>query len=92
MGRNILKIALNVAILAILAGTVLLSPAMAASDIDIQRLVQEAPDFSLYEKAQGIVWLKDHHYTLLADGSMETDICWVVLVRDTIDPSWQDWS
>lgn len=94
MGRTFTKAALVFAVFcACIAGMFLLqSPATASTEINIRRLVQEAPDFSLYGNAQGIVWLKEYHYTLLADGSMQTDVTWAILVKETIDESWQNWS
>ena len=41
-----------------------------AEETTIERMIQEAPDFSAFPKADGIVWLKDLRYSMAADGSM----------------------
>ncbi|WP_286934809.1 MULTISPECIES: hypothetical protein [Aminobacterium] len=93
MGLRFRKIALCVVISCLLfGGTSEVRVAHAAQDFDIQRMIQEAPGFSLYGNASGIVWLKDHQYALLADGSMESTVTWVILARSSIDPRWLNWA
>jgi len=63
-----------------------------ASEINIQRLTQEAPYFDAYPGAQGLVWLREQDYSLLPDGRMERISKWAILARRGISDNWLKWN
>ena len=63
-----------------------------ASEINIQRLTQEAPYFDAYPGAYGLVWLREQDYSLLPDGRMERISKWAILARRGISQNWLKWN
>ncbi len=63
-----------------------------AEETSIERMIQEAPDFSAFPKAEGIVWLKDLRYSMAADGSMTRMSRFVILGKPTLGERWRSWT
>lgn len=60
--------------------------------LNIPRMIQECPYFSDHPGSNGIIWLKDVHYSLGADGSMTRLSTRVILARRGISDRWTRWS
>ena len=63
-----------------------------AEETTIERMIQEAPDFSAFPKADGIVWLKDLRYSMAADGSMTRMSRFVILGKSALGERWRTWT
>lgn len=64
----------------------------AAPALNIPRMIQECPHFSDHPGSDGVIWLKDSEYSLVADGSMTRKTTMVILARRGIDDRWTRWS
>ncbi|PIE54844.1 MAG: hypothetical protein CSA35_04315 [Dethiosulfovibrio peptidovorans] len=62
--------------------------ATAFEPIDIPRLVQEAPPLGTYGEPPAVIWQRQESYGLRPDGAMVKDSLWIVLVTETLNPTW----
>jgi hypothetical protein len=95
--RCVAGVRLICVLLVLTAGTACAAPLGAAragrqDGATIERMIQESPDFSSFPKADGIIWLKDVHYALSADGSMTRTTRLVILGRQTLGERWRTWT
>ncbi|MCF4150737.1 hypothetical protein L2W58_02890 [Dethiosulfovibrio sp. F2B] len=62
----------------------------ASAEIDISRLVQEAPPLETYGDVPAVIWQRHEDYGLLPDGAMFRDSLWVVMVTDKLRRDWPE--
>ena len=78
----------------ILASVLLITVPLDASEvikeIDIPRLVQEAPPLDTYGDVPASVWLRQENYSLRSDGAMVKDSQWVVMLTSRLDDKWAE--
>lgn len=59
-------------------------------EINIPRLVQEAPPLDTYGDVPAVVWLREENYSFRSDGAMVKDSQWVVMMTDKLDARWAE--
>ena len=71
--------------LVLLAQTIL-----SGQEVNIPRLVQQAPPLETYGSPEGVVWQRHEAYQLQPDGAMTKDSLWVVLTTQRLDRRWAE--
>ncbi len=78
------------AVFAIVGAFVLMAQTLSAGEVNIPRLVQEAPPLETYGSPAGVVWQRHESYGLRPDGAMLKESLWVVMTTHRLDRNWPE--
>ncbi|MDD4836248.1 MAG: hypothetical protein PHU72_03990 [Dethiosulfovibrio sp.] len=78
------------AVFAIMGAFVLMAQTLSAGEVNIPRLVQEAPPLETYGSPAGVVWQRHESYGLRPDGAMLKESLWVVMTTHRLDRNWPE--
>lgn len=57
---------------------------------EVRRLNREAPSLDGFRGAEALVWLKNHNFRMLPDGSMEEYALQILMVGESVPNSWRE--